>query len=390
MTRCHLGLIGNHLWGRQIAKALTASGACLRACAGPPELGAWAATTNPHVEVFADASSVITHPEVDLLIVADDLPYRSQLLSEAVQLERNILVVHPADTQPEFFYVIQLAYQERRFSLWPVLPHRFSEGCRKVMAWLNSLRRSQSWHLEATVPLFASSITAGGVPAPLASRSEPLFGESHPLWFWADWLRLLGGEVAEVYAIGDPTGLVAADCSLTLTGRWERGGDFVMRFAPGLAEGFCLQVGDARLEWHGPTVVPGEVSLHWQVGPRAESCQICENTVWERLARWILGGETEEVPAPTWDDAVKCAELVHAVADSLRSRKTVPLLHQDYSEPAVFKSRAATLGCGALWLVLGLVLLAPLFPQVLYLVPIVLACCLAMFLLGWLAYRRSD
>ncbi len=390
MTRCHLGLIGGHLWGRQITEALTANGAHLRACAGPPELGAWAARTNPHVEIFADASSVIAHPEVDLLILADDLPYRSQLLSEAVQLERNILVVHPADIQLELFYVIQLAYQERRFSLWPVIPHRFSEGCKRVMAWLESPRRPQSWHLEATVPLFANSITPGDMPAPLATRSGPLLGDSHPLWFWADWLRLLGGEVAEVYAVGDPTGLVAADSSLTLTGRWERGGDFVVRFAPGLTEGFCLQVADTRLEWRGPTLSPGEVSLRWQVGSRAERCQICEHRVWQRWARLILGVETEDVPAPTWDDAVKCAELVQAVADSLRSRKAVPLLHQDYSELAVFKSRAATLGCGALWLVLVLVLLAPLFPQVLYLVPIVLACCLAMFLLGWLAYRRSD
>jgi len=390
MTRCHLGLIGGHLWGRQLTEALSTNGAYLRACAGPPELSAWAARTNPHVEIFADASSVIAHPEVDLLILADDLPYRSQLLSEAVQLERNTLVAHPADIQLELFYVIQLAYQERRFSLWPAIPHRFSEGCKRVTAWLKSLRRSQSWHLEATVPVFASSITPSIMPAQLASRSEPLLGENHPLWFWADWLRLLGGELAEVYAIGDPTALVATDCPLTLTGRWERGGDFVVRFAPGLNEAFSLQVGASRVEWQGPTVVPAEVCLRWQVGPRAESWQICENSIWERCARLILGVETEEVPAPTWDDAVKCAELVQAVADSLRSRKTVPLLHQDYSESAVFKSRAASLGCGALWLVLGLVMLAPLVPQALYLIPIVLASCLAMFLLGWLAFRRSD
>jgi len=387
---CRIGLIGSQAWGRQLVAALTHQGATFRVLAGPTWLWTWAAEIAPSVEAVVDAAAAISHPEVDLLILADSLPYRSQLLLQATQLDRPVLVMHPAGVEPEVFYTVQLALEERRLAVWPLLPHRFFQGLQETAAWRKKCQVSRDWHLEATIPV---PVPAGFVKDTYASTTDTdqmPFLDGHPLWFWADWLRLLGGEVAEVYAVGDVGHILEPAWPVTLTGRWEQGGDFVVRFAPHVNEGFCLQAGAERLNWQGPTVSPGEVQVRWQTGSRDENRCLCEESIWDRIAGWILRGETSNLSPPTWADAVACAELVQATVESLRSRKTVPLLHQEYTGPAVFKSRAATLGCGAVWVILGLVMLAPLLPQALYLVPIMLLACLVMFVLGWLAYRRSD
>jgi hypothetical protein len=358
-----------------VEEVLQRGGQCC-ACAGPDELAAWITRLAPTALLSRDAHTVLSHPEVDVLVLADTLPFRSELLMHAVQLERAVLVVHPADLQAERFYVVQLALEERRFPVWPMMPHRFVAGLTQLRDWLQELDEQPTWQLEATISL--------GADESLATTSS----EAHPLWFWADWLRLMGGEVTEVYAVAETPRLQSANIPLTLTGRWERGGHFVTRFARNLAEGFVLQSSRGVIRWQGPLLAPGPYRLERQIGNQTDGCQGSQESVWRNYADWLLRGRPLAALPAQWSDAVATAEIVQAVEESLQTRKTVPLWHQEYNESTVYKSRAATLGCGMVWMMLVLAMISPLVPQVLYLIPVLLVVCLALFALGWLALRR--
>lgn len=382
---CRLGLIGDHPWARALLEAAQLQGGLLAACAGPQELTSWAVRLAPDVVIGREAHTVLAHPEVDIIVLADVLPYRGDLLLEAVQLERAVLVLHPADLQVERYYIVQLALQERRFPVWPLMPHRFFAGLAQVFGSLRQAGDRGAWQLEAHVAIADKSH-----PANAAATANSATGilQVHPLWFWADWLRWLGGEVAEVYVIAERTKLSTPDTPLTLTGRWQSGGQFVVRFAPDVAEGFHLQTPQGVLRWEGSTIAPGKHQWHWQGATQQQSLGGSNGSVWEAYANWLLQMGPAQGEPPQWSDAVAAAEIVQAAEESLRSRQAVTLLHQEYTESAVFKSRATTLGCGLVWLMLGLVMVSPLLPQALYLVPVLLVLCLALFAIGWVALRR--
>ncbi|MCS7016258.1 MAG: hypothetical protein NZM42_09125 [Gemmatales bacterium] len=382
---CRLALIGDHPWARAVVEAVQRRGGCLCVCAGPASLTTWAVRWAPQVIVSDDAAFVLSQPEVDLVILADAWPFRAQLLLQAVQLDRSVLVVHPADRNLEVYYVVQLALEERRFPVWPIMPHRFFEGLMQLRSSLRHLGEANDWQLEVSIP-----VTGHGQTTVFANEcSDPSeYSQPHPFWWWADWLRLLGGEVAEVYAVGERPSLDSPHTPLTVTGRWERGGHFVWRLAPGLGEGFRLQTPTGSITWRGATIHPGTYHCQFQLANRCTSYESSGRSVWDVYADWLLRGTAGVGQPPRWSDAVAAAELVHAVEDSLRTRKAVSLLHQEYTESSVFKSQAATIGCGTVWLILVLAMISPLVPQALYLIPVLLAVCLALFVAGWLALRR--
>ncbi|GBD36141.1 hypothetical protein HRbin36_01262 [bacterium HR36] len=382
---CRLGLIGDHPWARALVEAAQLRGGWLRACAGPPELLAWAVRLSAEVATNSEAQAVLSDTELDIIILADALPFRGQLLMEAVQLDKAVLVIHPAELEAERYYVVQLAIEERRFPVWPMLPHRFFPGLEPLRSWLRQIAGQSSWQLEASVPLADNSVSVSSGVSP--QLTDSLLG-AHPLWYWADWLRLIGGEVAEVYAVSDAARLDRPACPLTVTGRWEQGGHFVLRFARHVAEGFQLSTNHGTIIWQGATVIPGEYQLSWRDAEKQDTYSGSSDGVWAAYADWLLqSGPSRGLP-PQWLDVVAVAEIVQAVEESLRRRKAVSLLHQEYTESAVFKSRVATLGCGLVWAMLVLAMISPLVPQVLYLIPGLLLICLGLFVLGWLAFRR--
>ncbi|MCS7168143.1 MAG: hypothetical protein RMI91_03565 [Gemmatales bacterium] len=380
-----VGLIGDHPWARALVEALQQQGCRLIACAGPEPLLAWAMRWSPTVSVSRDAAQGLSHPEVDVLVLADTWPFRGELLAQAIQLDRSVFVIHPADQALERYYVVQLALEERRFPVWPIIPHRFFDGLARIRTWLQGIGQSPSWHLEVNIPI--NELKSLEI-APARKRPTLETDRCHPLWFWADWLRCLGGEIAEIYAVGEATSLSVLHAPLTVTGRWESGGHFIWRQAPGLTEGFRLQTAQGIITWLGATVEPGRHVCQYEREGQRQIVESSGESVWKNYAAWLLDANNCTYTPAQWVDAVAAAEIVQAIEESLRSRKAVSLLRQEYTESAVFKSQAASLGCGIIWLILVLAMISPLVPQALYLIPILLLGCLVLFAVGWLALRR--
>jgi uncharacterized membrane protein YfcA len=91
-----------------------------------------------------------------------------------------------------------------------------------------------------------------------------------------------------------------------------------------------------------------------------------------------------------WQDEVRSLELDDAARRSVERRRVSAMEHQEVSEEVGFKGTMTLLGCGLLWTVLGLVLLAALDRRFLFLVIPVLAIFLGLQLLRWLIPRSPN
>src|SRR3954453_19479848 len=110
-------LLGNHPDGLAMAGALVASGRhqlLYHAEAGPPE-GRWTAD----VKRAHDLEEILADPAVDMVLVASGPANRAAHLRRAMQSERHVVCVHPADHTPEVAYEVGMIQQDTRQAVVP-------------------------------------------------------------------------------------------------------------------------------------------------------------------------------------------------------------------------------------------------------------------------------
>ncbi len=407
-------LLGDHPDGLHAAAALAQSGRHVLATYTGPPLGLdYLKARDVTPKLVGDVEEVLADPAIEAVIVAGKRADRAAQLRRALQSERHVLCVHPADERPDIAYEAALLQKDAKVVLLPLLPEAVHPSVLRLAELAGRpLRAGKVVGTLGPVRLIecerGASLNADAEPTPLASL---------PGW---DVLRQLGGEVAEVSALTTGEELLSTDAVL-LAGRYAEGGLFRALFLPGRAEPLVRLAltaahgqaelvlargwsGPARLSWRDAAGTTHEESWDaWGPGPAfveafeaalgsattsspAPSASEGEGAPTPRSRSGLVG---DALPHVTWQDALRCLELDDAVRRSVRYRRVSTLEYPEASEEVGFKGTMTLVGCGLLWVILFLVIVSRWVPWLGWLVVPALAIFLGMQVLRWLVPREE-
>ncbi len=394
-------LLGGDPDGLEMASALVESGrhtlAAYTAPAGEDYLRRWGADARR----VADVEEILADPAVNFVLVAGPPGVRPAQLRRALQSERHVLCVHPADQSPEAAYEAAMLQKDTGCVLLPLLPAALHPAVRRLASFVERPGGNTAESAIGSFVLLDMEIAARGeVLGGLEAGGKPSF----PGW---DLLRALGGEVQEVTAFAEGEELLSG-APVLLAGRFARGGLFRATLLPyrsedGLRFTLLGRTGTVELllpqGWQGPAV------LDWRdaTGEQHEE-------YWERWDPWAalveafeaavalpapgpaeLREAIREAPSPahptatpTWQDAVRCLELDDAARRSVERRRASALEYPDATEEAGFKGTMTLIGCAMVWGILLLLILSAWVPAAGWLIVPLLALFLVLQLLRYL------
>jgi predicted dehydrogenase len=416
-------LLGDHPDGLDMARALVESGRhALAAYSGSPVGAEYLRRWNIAARAVGDLEEVLADPGVEAVIVAGSPADRPAQLRRALQSERYVLCVHPADQNPDTAYEAAMLQADTRQLLLPLLPEALHPGVQRL---------AQLAH--AAEPIRLVEMERWTAEAALLEHDTPGHRPAVPGW---DVLRHIGGEIAEVvgYAADEE---VTPEEPLLLSGRFEGGGVFRASFIgnhPDPCWRLTVLLTYDRLELTFPQGWPGPARLT----RRDESGALCEET-WEAWNPWpalveafeaalqqkaegrrqkaaapqavgMRVGEDVSVQAsmpvvsalpsafcllpsafwPTWQDEVRCLELDDAARRSVERRRASTLEYQEATEEAGFKGTMTLVGCGLLWGSLVLLILSRWVPWLGWAILPVFALFLTLQLLRWAVPPREE
>ncbi len=412
-------LLGDHPDGLDMARALVESGRHHLVVYSGPAVGAeylrrWG--INPGM--IGDMEEVLADPVIEAVIVAGSAGDRPAQLRRALQSERHVLCVHPADQSPDIGYEAAMLQGDTGQFLFPLLPEALHPAIGRLVRLARADGGPRLVELEryTAEAVLLEYDTAGHRPAV-------------PGW---DVLRALGGEVAEVVAYAAPEEVVPEEL-LLLAGRFERGGLFRAAFIPNHPEPhwrLAVLGRYERLELLFPQGWPGPARL-----VRRDSSGAVQEEAWETWNPWpalvevfeaaldghrpvraahlaalrepalagrsvrAQGGDAITAHAPeaarepalaletwpvTWQDEVRSLELDDAARRSVERRRASTLEYQEATEEAGFKGTMTLVGCTLLWGSLVLLILSRWLPWLGWGILPIFAVFLALQLLRWL------
>lgn len=381
-------LVGDHHDGLELAQALAASAHHrLVVFSGEPRTLERLERRNLSPRYVPDLEEVLADPEVEAVIVAGAPAARSAQLKRALQAERHVLCVAPADESPNGAYEAELLQRDAHCVAMPMLPEAFHLG----------LRRLASLKLDARL-IEIERWSTGDI---FIDADEPGHRPGLPGW---ETLRLLGGDLAEVFAQSpDPEDYAAR--ALLLTGRFSGGGLFQVTLLPNQARHLyrISVVGtDTRMTLTFPEGWPGPSTLEY---PQADGTVLTES--WPPYAPWPdlleafdaavqqLGrhrpGEpsesrsmTAEPPRLGWEDEVRALELDDAVRRSILMRRSSELDELDVGEEVNFKSTMTLVGCSLIWASIAVLVLSIWIPWAAWIIAPAFLVYLGLQLLRWI------
>jgi predicted dehydrogenase len=398
-------ILGNHPDGLAMATALGESGRHQLLVYTAPVPAEVLRRWGPGVERVGDLEEVLADPAIDAVLVAGSPVNRPIQLRRALQSERHVLCVHPADAGPDTAYEAAMIQRDTRCTLLPLLPEALHP------AVLRLARLCRPGAPDGLGGLRLVELERGGPGAVLVDTAVPT-RPALPGW---DVLRRLGGEIAEVNAFTEREEL-RSGAPVFVSGRFEHGGLFrvsVLPDQPAARWRLTVSGENRRAEIVFPDGWPGRAVLTWQdeagetreeefepwdpwhtfVGvfeaatagatSHAESGPAGgRNPAPPRPSREAIQAERPRAPAAaiaarpglrvapgggrqrplTWQDEVRCLELDDAARRSAERRRATLLEYPDATEEAGFKGTMTLLGCGLLWLVLALAIASAWVP----------------------------
>ena len=127
-------LLGNHPDGLQMARALTATGRHQLVAYSGPAPGAEALRRfGIQVKLVGDMEEILADPVVEAVIVAGRSGDRAVQLRRALQSERHVLCVHPADESPDIAYEAAMIQGDTKQVLLPLLPGALHPAVRQLV-----------------------------------------------------------------------------------------------------------------------------------------------------------------------------------------------------------------------------------------------------------------
>ncbi|HMP02011.1 MAG TPA: hypothetical protein PKD86_07360 [Gemmatales bacterium] len=374
-------LLGRHPDAVFLAVALAESGLLeLAAYVGPPnEAERWQGR-GWSVTLHRDLETALALPGIDWIIAGDDLTHRPVSLRRALQSERHVFLAHPADLEPDICYEALHILGDTRKRLAPLLPQRTTGVFRQLGQFLQGTELGLVQRVEMEIAF-----------------APPPDWESHPLMDLWHWLRLAGGEIAELTALTAEAEEATPVGVLTLSGRFQAGAFFQVVLTPTPQSpagservrltlrgerGLCTL--DLPAGWYGPgsflasSGAASERREEWPATSRPDALL--------QLARETLAGQGPV----TWTDATRCLELFSAVRRSVRRRRIVVLEYESFGEVGNFKSAMTALGCGVLLLIMILFFATPTVPWLKWLIVPLLLLFLGLQGLRWLARDEPE
>lgn len=392
-------LLGDHPDGLGAALAFVATGRheLVAVCAAPAAHTSLApAGLQPRV--VDDIEDLLADPAVEMVIVASALEVRPAELRRALQSERHVLCVHPADATPDTAYEAGMIQGDTGHILLPLLSGPSHPAVRRLASWLR----------EPDCPLGALRMleVEWRIPRPLLAGLGPKQNlVALPGW---DILRALLGEVAEIAAFAGSEE-IAADQPVPLSGRSESGVLFRILFTPNEPSAqlhiCCVGAnGRATLNFDRGWPAPAALTFGNAQGKITEETW-SQVDVWagvidelERRAGMPLQPHVAGSPAPleergrllSWQTETRCLELDDATRRSVERRRAILLEYPEASEEVGFKGTMTLVGCVVLWGILGVFMLSLWLPWLQWTIVPILIIFLVMQSGRWLARREPP
>jgi predicted dehydrogenase len=343
--------------------------------------------------MVGDLEEILADPTIEAVIVAAAPSLRPAQLRRALQSERHVLCVHPADQGPDLAYEALMIQGDTGRVLLPLLP----EGLHPAIVHLAKLAGTTA---AAEGAVWLLEIERSSIEQVLLEADGPGHRPGLPTW---DMLRRIGGEIAEVsaFAAGEE---IEADQPLLVAGRFQQGGLFAVTLLPQQSEPrlrLSLAAGYKRLELTFPQGWPGPSHLVWQDddgrgqqeswdswNPWPEVVVVFESAV--KQLRLRSGEAGRSAKALAWTDEVRCLELDDAARRSVSRRRSSTLEYQTATEEASFKGTMTLVGCSLIWASLVLLILSVWVPWMGWLIAPLLVLFLALQMLRWAVPARTE
>jgi predicted dehydrogenase len=326
--------------------------------------------------LVGDVEEILADPAVEAVIVAGRPSVRAAQLRRALQSERHVLCVHPADEKPDAAYEAGMIRDDVKVVLFPLLPEALHPAVRRLGEFVDRERG------ESVAGKFRALLVERCSPGEVLDNvHEPGLEPAVPGW---DVVRALGGELSEVSSFSDGDDLEGGRPAL-VAGRFEKGGLFQMTLLPQQRPSWRLAVvgTQGRVELHFPQGWQGPAWIEWrdEEGRRQEEYYHPWDAWPELLERFEKAVEGRASPA--WQDELRCLELDDAARRSVERRRVGLMEYQEASEEVGFKGTMTLAGCGMLWAVLLLLIVSRWVPWLGWLILPLLLGFVVMQLLRW-------
>ncbi len=380
-------ILGDHPDGWRTARALVESGRHqILVYQGPKpdeqQLGYW-----PALRVTADLEEVLADPSIEAAIVAGKPGERLDQLRRVLQSERPAFCVHPVDDKPDGAYEINLLQGDMHQVVIPILPEAVHPLVQRLVG---SLRQSD----HALVPRRLVEYECWDAGEVVLDLGKSPHRPHYPGW---TLLRQVGGEIVEVAAFAPGEEIEPGQVAVA-QGRFADGCLFRCLYVPRHTESKTL----LRV-WTGHTSAELVLGRHPRLclpedGAAVDGYQPAD--AWSQLVEQFdaalarlrdqpraspgAGPAPPEMGALSWWDEIRALELDDAARRSIERRRASTLEFQEVGEDVGFKGTMTLVGCGLLWLIPLLLIVAAGFPQVGWLIVPVLLAFLGLQLLRWL------
>ena len=385
-------LLGDHPDGLDLARALIASARhTLHAYGGPQESRVRIEQLGVKPAYYRDLEDLLADPDIEAVIIATPIGQRPAHLRRALQSERHVLCVHPADPSPDVAYECAMIQADTNCVLLPMLPIALHPAIARFAELTRTTSAGQVLELE-----IASTeqvlLDADGVN-PKASL---------PGW---DVLRRVAGEIDAVYVQTRQSELTKNE-PILCTGK----------FLSGLLLRAMLLPNQNSPRWQIALVTPtGRITLAfpdgWPGPARLEYTDAegqLQNETWDAHSPWeplIRRFEDASVAARNlkphpgqidsasftnspallgWQDELRALELDDTARRCVVYGRVGTLDHQEATEEASFKGTMTLVGCSLIWLTVVVLILATWQPWLAWGILPLFAVFLVMQALRWI------
>jgi predicted dehydrogenase len=316
----------------------------------------------PHLGTLNSADELISHREVDAVIVAGRDEATQSTVRQLLQAGKQVLVLPQLVQSVSFFYELALLDAESPGQLFPLMAHRgwaFVDELRQLIAeqGLGRIRHVR----------FERGIAPGDRATPGTAGLIPHDEFVSQLLLDADLLRSLLGVYDQVSAIrsGDAVGGYS-QATVTLSGSSVPQVVWSASSAPQPTWKMTLvgEQGGVVLEPVPQGDRSGDEPLQMTVTRGDQRADASQRT--GAVGKWLLeeflrngppppspGSGSPSAPAPQpgtrlWNELACAVELIDAAERSVRRRRTIDVHFETPSERGLFKTQMTAAGCSLL------------------------------------------
>jgi len=348
-------LVGDHPDVQAFATAAISAGHRLIGyCGSAPT---FARSLSANIKVTADLEELLADPATEAVIIGSPVNSRLDVARRVLQSERSAAIAWPVDVKPDGVYELNMLQGDMHQVLLPLMPDAMIDaGAVPANGWID--------------------VKIADPVEPLLHVDESGKHAAFPLW---TLLRHLVGEIIEISGFAQAEEIAPGSVNF-LNGRGDKA-SFRAQFQRSAGPT------ERRIEiMPGGTVTSLDYEKCW---PQivAEFDRAIASLKSAPRAEPAAGPIIEGDPRLSWRDAIRAAELDDAAARSIVKRRAVLLEYQEANEEVGFKGTMTLIGCGLLWVVLLLLILANWLPWVMWLILPVIVIFLVFQILGVLTRR---